>query len=77
MKDILGQLLHACTKLKDANEIAIIDEYRCNAKRYTVALTSKIIFFTYSHGFFLTHKSCQYFTLENRFRQITTVSLCT
>ncbi|XP_029671883.1 uncharacterized protein LOC115240707 [Formica exsecta] len=39
MKDILGQLSHVCNKLKDANEIAIINEYGCNAKRYTVALT--------------------------------------
>ncbi|XP_029680520.1 uncharacterized protein LOC115246073 [Formica exsecta] len=39
MKDILGQLLHICNKLKDANEIAIINKYGYNGKRYTVALT--------------------------------------
>ncbi|XP_070160067.1 odorant receptor 9a-like isoform X2 [Polyergus mexicanus] len=39
MKDILGQLFHVCNKLKDANEIAIINKYGCKAKRYTVALT--------------------------------------
>lgn len=65
MKDILGQLLHTCNKLKDANEIAIIDEYRYNAKCYTVALTSKIFFFMYNH-FFLS-KNWQYFALANRF----------
>lgn len=75
MKDILEQLLHTCNKLKDANEIAIIDEYRYNAKRYTVALSSKIIFFMYNHGFFLS-KNCQYFALGNRFWKITLVSLC-
>ncbi|KAL6421737.1 hypothetical protein ACFW04_010942 [Cataglyphis niger] len=39
MKDILGQLLHVCNKLRDANEIAIINKYGCNGKHYTVALT--------------------------------------
>ncbi|XP_050465032.1 uncharacterized protein LOC126858600 isoform X3 [Cataglyphis hispanica] len=43
MKDILGQLLHVCNKLREANEIAIINKYGCNAKHYTVALTILVV----------------------------------
>jgi len=35
------QLHYACMKLKDQNEIAIIYEYGCNAKRYIVILICK------------------------------------
>ncbi|KAF3054540.1 Odorant receptor 329 [Nylanderia fulva] len=40
MKDMFEQLFHACNKLKNANEIAIIDEYGYFAKRYTIILTT-------------------------------------
>ncbi|KAF3054229.1 Odorant receptor 314 [Nylanderia fulva] len=39
VKDLLGQLLHICNELKDGNEIAIMNKYRCIGKRYTVSLT--------------------------------------
>ncbi|CAL1681323.1 unnamed protein product [Lasius platythorax] len=38
VKDLLEQLLHACNELKEGNEIAIINEYGYNGKRYTTAL---------------------------------------
>jgi len=37
----MKQLHYACMKLKDQNEISIIHEYACNAKRYTVTIISK------------------------------------
>jgi len=43
LKDLLEQLLHVYNELKDENEIAIINEYGCNAKRFTTAVTGKII----------------------------------
>jgi len=43
VKDLMEQLLHVCNELKDEREIAIIDAYGCNGKRYTIALTGKII----------------------------------
>ncbi|KAL6433504.1 hypothetical protein ACFW04_006542 [Cataglyphis niger] len=39
VKDLLEQLLHIYNELKDENEIAIIDKYGYNGKRYTVVLT--------------------------------------
>ncbi|KAL6420301.1 hypothetical protein ACFW04_014806 [Cataglyphis niger] len=39
MKDLLEQLQHIYNKLKDKNEFAIIDEYRCSVKRCTTVLT--------------------------------------
>ncbi|KAH0946893.1 hypothetical protein HN011_001517 [Eciton burchellii] len=39
LKDLMGQLHFACIKLKDKNEIAIIQQYGWEAKRYTVVLT--------------------------------------
>jgi len=45
MKDLLEQLLHVYNELKDENEIAIIHEYGYNGKRFTIALTGKIILF--------------------------------
>ncbi|XP_019883951.2 uncharacterized protein LOC109610194 [Camponotus floridanus] len=39
MKDLLEQLLHVYNELKDENEIAIINEYGYNSKRFTIALT--------------------------------------
>ncbi|XP_019887127.2 uncharacterized protein LOC105279101 isoform X2 [Ooceraea biroi] len=43
LKDLMGQLHCACTKLRDKNEIAIIQKYGRNAKRYTAALL--VVFF--------------------------------
>ncbi|KAL6419392.1 hypothetical protein ACFW04_011418 [Cataglyphis niger] len=37
--DLLEQLQLICNKLKDKNEFAIINEYRCSAKRFTAILT--------------------------------------
>ncbi|KAL6419387.1 hypothetical protein ACFW04_011418 [Cataglyphis niger] len=39
VKDLLEQLQLICNKLKDKNEFAIINEYRCSAKRFTAILT--------------------------------------
>ncbi len=47
MKNLLMELRYIFNELKDKNEILIIYKYRCNAKRYTVALTSKIIFINF------------------------------
>jgi hypothetical protein len=41
----MGQLHFACIKLKDKNEIAIIQQYGWEAKRYTVVLTGKTLHF--------------------------------
>lgn len=41
------QLQDMCNGLKDENEIAIMKEYSCNAKRYTTVVTSKIIFLNF------------------------------
>jgi len=57
MKDLLMQLQNICSELKDESENAIIKKYSQNAKQYTVALISKIIFFflyTKSHSLFNT-----------------------
>lgn len=43
------QLQNIYNKLKDKNEIAIIEEYNCTARRYTIILTSKIIFYAYNY----------------------------
>ncbi|XP_025271263.1 uncharacterized protein LOC112639946 [Camponotus floridanus] len=40
----MEQLLHVCNELKDEREIAIIDAYGCNGKRYTIALTVLVVF---------------------------------
>lgn len=59
MKDLLMQLQDVCNELKDKNEIAIMREYNCNAKRFTIALISKIIFldfYVHLHFFYLTHE---------------------
>jgi len=45
MKDLLARLQHVCNDLKERNEVKIIEKYGYNAKRYTIILTSKIIFF--------------------------------
>jgi len=37
----MRQLHFACTKLRDKNEIAIIQQYGWEAKHYTVALIGK------------------------------------
>jgi hypothetical protein len=37
----MKQLHYACTELKDKNEIAIIHKYGCNAKQYTMIITSE------------------------------------
>ncbi|XP_070151840.1 odorant receptor 9a-like [Polyergus mexicanus] len=39
VKNLLMKLQNVCNELKDKNEIAIMKEYSCNAKRYTTALT--------------------------------------
>ncbi|KAH0946911.1 hypothetical protein HN011_007303 [Eciton burchellii] len=44
LKDLMRQLHFACTKLRDKNEIAIIQQYGWEAKHYTVALI--VVFFT-------------------------------
>ncbi|XP_026826476.1 uncharacterized protein LOC105279098 isoform X2 [Ooceraea biroi] len=43
LKDLMGQLHCACTKLRDENEIAIIQKYGRTAKYYTAAVL--VIFF--------------------------------
>ncbi|XP_025271224.1 uncharacterized protein LOC109610502 isoform X2 [Camponotus floridanus] len=48
MKNLLEQLLHTCNELSDENEIAIINEYGCNGKHYTVALTVLTICSTFT-----------------------------
>jgi hypothetical protein len=40
-------LQHAFNKLKDENEIAIVEKYSFIAKRYTIALTGKAIFINF------------------------------
>ncbi|XP_039311508.1 uncharacterized protein LOC105203400 [Solenopsis invicta] len=40
VKNLLTQLEHVHNKLKDKNEIAIVYEYSCIGKRYTIALTA-------------------------------------
>jgi len=47
VKDLLIKLQEIHDGLKDKNEIAIMKEYSCLAKRYTAVLTSKIIFFNF------------------------------
>jgi len=44
VKDLLMQLQHVHSKLKNKNEIAIIKKYDCTANHYTIAFTSKTIF---------------------------------
>ncbi|KAL6417985.1 hypothetical protein ACFW04_014812 [Cataglyphis niger] len=44
MKDLLMQLQNVCNELKDKNELAIMNEYSCNAKRYTAVLTICTLF---------------------------------
>ncbi|XP_025270184.1 uncharacterized protein LOC109610554 [Camponotus floridanus] len=39
VKNLLVQLQNICNGLKDENEIAIMKEYSCNAKRFTIVLT--------------------------------------
>ncbi|XP_072758666.1 uncharacterized protein [Anoplolepis gracilipes] len=39
VRDVLEELLHVYNKLTDKTEIAIVDEYRRNSKRYTIALS--------------------------------------
>lgn len=43
MKNSLTQLQYTYNKLKDKNEIAIIEKYNYNAKRFTTVLISKLI----------------------------------
>nr|XP_012231777.1 PREDICTED: uncharacterized protein LOC105677617 [Linepithema humile] len=39
VKNLMEQLQHMCDNLKDNNEIAIVEKYGNNAKRYTIILT--------------------------------------
>ncbi|XP_077264110.1 uncharacterized protein LOC143898472 [Temnothorax americanus] len=39
VKDLLMQFQHIYSQLKDKNEVAIIKEYSCSARRYTIILT--------------------------------------
>jgi len=41
VKDLMLQIQKICDALKDENEIAIIEKYNYNAKRYTILFTSK------------------------------------
>lgn len=43
MKKIIRQFQHIYDEIKDKNEIAIIEKYGDNAKRFSIALTSEII----------------------------------
>lgn len=43
VKCLMEQLKQICNDLKDNNEIAIIESYGSNAKRFTIRLTSKIM----------------------------------
>jgi len=45
----MEQLQHIYNDLEDNNEIAIIDRYGDNAKRYTTAFTSKTTFYLLFH----------------------------
>ena len=47
MKNLLMELRYIFNELKDKNEIVIIYKYSCNAKRYTIAFTGKIIFINF------------------------------
>jgi len=47
MKELLMELQHIFDGLKDKNEIAIMQEYSCNARRYTITLTGKVIFLNF------------------------------
>ncbi|XP_026826471.1 uncharacterized protein LOC113562180 isoform X2 [Ooceraea biroi] len=49
LKDLMGQLHCACTKLRDENEIAIIQKYGRTAKYYTAAVL--VIFFIAKSAF--------------------------
>jgi len=62
------QLQHIYKQLKDKNELAIIEEYSGNAKRYTITLTSKTIFkFMCVHKYYVT---CKLRKLQNWFELI-------
>jgi len=57
VKNLLTELERIHNKLKDKNEIAIVYQYKCVAKRYTIALTGKLIFIDfYNHIFNLIFK---------------------
>jgi len=45
------ELRYIFNELKDKNEIVIIYKYSSNAKRYTITLTGKIIFFNFVNIF--------------------------
>jgi len=47
MKELLMELQDIFDGLKDKNEIAIMQEYSYNAKRYTITLTGKAIFLNF------------------------------
>lgn len=82
MKNLLEQLLHICNELNDENEIAIINEYGCNGKHYTVGLTGKkiflvcIIIYIFSY-LFIYILICKMPLLKNHIRQVIIIFLCT
>lgn len=44
LKHLLEQCQHICNDLKDKNEIAIIEKYGYDGKRYTTHIICKIIY---------------------------------
>jgi len=50
----LTQLQYVHNQVKDKNEIAIIKEYNCIARRYTIILTSKKYFQIYIYNYYFT-----------------------
>lgn len=53
------ELQHIFNKLKDENEIAIVEKYGRTAKRYTIAFTGKTIFIDLYIIIFLIQQSSQ------------------
>ncbi|XP_036143080.1 uncharacterized protein LOC105832824 isoform X2 [Monomorium pharaonis] len=49
VKDLLMQLQHVHNQLKDKNEVAIIKEYNCIGRRYTITLTMFAVIFIFSY----------------------------
>lgn len=47
MKCVLVELQSVYNELKDKNEIAIIERYVTNAKRFTISITGKSILFIF------------------------------
>ncbi|EZA46972.1 hypothetical protein DMN91_005505 [Ooceraea biroi] len=62
IKNLLQQLHHACNKLTDKNEIAIIQQYGWEAKRYTAVLV--VTFFGEGSAFFLSQIAVAFYEVN-------------